>query len=102
MPIFRVTKKLWFPDPSLAEPEGVLAVGGDLSPQRLLLAYASGIFPWFSEGEPILWWSPPERAVVTPAEAHIGRSIRKVLNRGHLQVRADTRFLDVVRACADT
>ena len=91
-----------FPDIHLADPEGLLAVGGDLSPERLLLAYQKGIFPWFNRGEPILWWSPPERAVIIPGHAHISKSLKKTLRKVPFVVRVDTRFKDVVHACAAT
>lgn len=91
-----------FPDTHLAEPEGLLAVGGDLSVERLLLAYQKGIFPWFNRGEPILWWSPPERAVIIPGQAHISKSLRKTLRKVPFVVRVDTSFAEVVHACAAT
>jgi leucyl/phenylalanyl-tRNA--protein transferase len=82
-------------------PNGLLAAGGDLSPQRLLAAYRRGIFPWYSAGEPILWWSPDPRTVLLPAELHIGRSLRKTLRKRPYEVRADTAFAEVVARCAD-
>jgi leucyl/phenylalanyl-tRNA--protein transferase len=91
-----------FPPVEWARPDGLLAAGGDLSPERLLLAYQSGIFPWYSEDAPILWWAPPERAVIAPAELHVGRSLRKVVRRGDYQVRFDTAFAEVIAACAST
>jgi len=100
--LFRLDRDLSFPDPNLAEPEGLLAVGGDLDPRRLLLAYSMGIFPWYSRGEPILWWCPPERAVVVPSEVHIGRTIRKALRKSGFEVRVDTCFERVIRYCAMT
>ncbi len=92
-----------FPDPNKAlhDPNGLLAAGGDLSPGRLLDAYRRGIFPWFSEGEPILWWSPSQRMVMYPGEFHPGRSLRKVLRNKDYEVRVDTAFDRVVRACAE-
>jgi leucyl/phenylalanyl-tRNA--protein transferase len=89
-----------FPDPSEAEPDGLLAVGGDLSPERLLTAYAAGIFPWFSEGSPILWWSPDPRLVLTPSWLHVSRSLARTIRRGRYRVRADTAFGQVLRRCA--
>lgn len=91
-----------FPDASSAldEPNGLLAVGGDLSPQRLLCAYRRGIFPWFNEDQPILWWSPDPRAVLFPETLRVSRSLAKSLrNRGY-EIRIDTAFEDVIRACA--
>ena len=92
--------ELVFPPVSLATRDGLLAVGGDLSLERLLLAYASGIFPWPSDGMPLLWFAPPQRAVVRPRELHVGRSLRKVVSRGPFEVRMDTVFSLVIAACA--
>lgn len=89
-----------FPDPEATDDDGLLAVGGDLSVPRLLAAYRAGIFPWFSKGEPILWWCPPERSCLHPREAHISRSLAKVLRQGVFELRMDTSFAQVVRACA--
>ena len=100
MPIFRLTKEIAFPDPNLADPQGILAVGGDLTPKRLLLAYASGIFPWYSRGEPIIWWSPNPRMVLFPEELHVGRSLQKELKRGAFHVRMDTNFAEVIKRCS--
>jgi leucyl/phenylalanyl-tRNA--protein transferase len=85
---------------ALKEPNGLLAAGGDLSPERILAAYRLGIFPWFSAGEPILWWSPDPRMVLFPAEFKISRSLAKTLRRGNYEVRMDSAFADVVAACA--
>ncbi|MDY7226552.1 leucyl/phenylalanyl-tRNA--protein transferase [Hyalangium rubrum] len=89
-----------FPPPEKADRTGLLAVGGDLSPERLLAAYARGIFPWYSEGQPILWHSPNPRFVLEPEKLHVGRSLRKVLNAGAYEVRWDTAFADVITACS--
>jgi leucyl/phenylalanyl-tRNA--protein transferase len=91
-----------FPDVELAldEPNGLLAAGGDLSPQRILAAYRLGIFPWYSDGEPILWWSPDPRAVLFPESIKISRSLKKTLNKKLFDVRLDTAFDQVIRACA--
>lgn len=91
-----------FPDPerALHEPDGLLAVGGDLSPARLLDAYRHGIFPWFSEGQPILWWSPRTRMVFRPEAVHLSRRFRRGLRGLDWVVRADTAFARVVEACA--
>ena len=91
-----------FPDPERAErdPDGLLAIGGDLAPARLLDAYRHGIFPWYNEGQPILWWSPDPRTVLFPGRLAISRSLRKTLRRGHLEVSFDLEFGAVVRACA--
>ncbi len=91
-----------FPDPNLAltEPDGLLAVGGDLSCERLLSAYRQGIFPWFSDNQPILWWSPDPRSVIHPQQLNISRSMKKVLRKGEYQISFDTTFEQVVRECA--
>ncbi|MBS4098927.1 MAG: leucyl/phenylalanyl-tRNA--protein transferase [Sulfuricella sp.] len=85
---------------ALCEPNGLLAAGGDLSPERLLDAYSRGIFPWFSQGDPVLWWSPDPRMVLFPDELKISRSLRKTLRKGDYQVRTDTAFRAVMQACA--
>lgn len=91
-----------FPDPAnaLDDPEGLLALGGDLSPERILAAYHQGIFPWFNPGDPILWWSPSPRTVVFPNQLHISRSLRKTLRQGIYRVTFDNCFGDVINACA--
>ncbi len=91
-----------FPDPALAEtdPDGLLAVGGDLAPQRLVNAYRQGVFPWYSAGQPLLWWSPDPRMVLFPEKLHISRSLRKTLRRGAFEVTFDQDFGGVVRGCA--
>jgi leucyl/phenylalanyl-tRNA--protein transferase len=98
--VFRLPREPIFPDPALAEPDGLLAVGGDLSPKRLLTAYAGGIFPWFSDDAPILWWSPNPRLVLEPAELHVPRSLRRTLKSGEFTIRSDTAFEQVIRRCA--
>src|SRR5690606_22952980 len=92
----------WFPpvEQALAEPPGLLAAGGDLSPQRLLAAYARGIFPWYSDGEPVLWWSPDPREVLYPAEFHCSRSLARTLRRGVFRITRDRDFAAVIAACA--
>ena len=89
-----------FPDPRAAPRDRPLAVGGDLSVARLLAAYRRGIFPWYSDHEPILWWSPDPRAVIVPAELHVSRRLRRRLRRGELRVTVDTAFAEVVSGCA--
>ena len=88
-----------FPDPStaLAEPDGLLAVGGTLNPGRLLRAYRRGIFPWYSDGQPILWWSPDPRMVLLPDRVKISRSLRKTIRKEVFQVTMDTAFTEVIR-----
>ena len=100
MPVYQLTADLIFPPPRLAEPEGLLAVGGDLSPERLLLAYASGIFPWYSDGDPILWWSPDPRLVLYLDELHISRSLAKTMHRKIFDVTMDTDFEIIITRCA--
>ncbi|MFO7325889.1 MAG: leucyl/phenylalanyl-tRNA--protein transferase [Pseudomonadota bacterium] len=92
----------WFPPvtEALQDPPGLLAVGGDLSPERLAAAYARGIFPWYSEGEPVLWWSPDPREVLWPAEFHRSRSLAKRLKRGEFRITHDAAFAEVIAACA--
>lgn len=85
---------------ALTEPEGLLAVGGDLSPERLLEAYRRGIFPWYSEDQPVLWWSPNPRSVLFPDKLKISRSLKKTLNKNIYTVTLDTAFRDVMVACA--
>ena len=89
-----------FPDPREAEPSGLLAMGGDLSPERLMIAYSMGIFPWYNPGDPILWHCPDPRMVLLPEELHISRSIRPLLRRCDWQMRYDTAFAQVIRTCA--
>jgi len=78
MPVFQLTDELIFPPAELAERDGLLAIGGDLNPERLLLAYRSGIFPWFSEGDPLLWWSPSPRLVIFPAEFKVPKRLSRL------------------------
>jgi leucyl/phenylalanyl-tRNA--protein transferase len=91
-----------FPPPSeaLTEPNGLLAAGGDLEPERLLAAYRRGIFPWYADGQPILWWSPDPRSVLLPDAIHVSRSLRRSLIKGGFELRIDTAFEQVVAGCA--
>jgi leucyl/phenylalanyl-tRNA--protein transferase len=89
-----------FPDPGSATPDGLVAYGGDLSPGRLISAYASGIFPWYQSG-PVLWFSPDPRMALRPAHIHVGRSLRRTLARSPFELRMDTAFDAVIRACAE-
>lgn len=95
---------LWFPpaEEALDEPDGLLALGGDLAPERLLLAYRQGIFPWFSDDQPILWWSPNPRCVLFPDHIHIARSLRRTLNRQQFTITCDKAFRRVIRLCGTT
>ncbi|WP_305856160.1 leucyl/phenylalanyl-tRNA--protein transferase [Balneatrix alpica] len=96
--------RLWFPPTATAldEPNGLLAAGGDLSPERLLLAYRRGIFPWFDEDSPILWWSPAPRCVLLPESLHVSRSMAKQLRRAEYEVSLNRAFSQVIAACAST
>ena len=98
--IFRLDKRLLFPDPALAESDGLLAVGGDLSTERLLLAYQNGIFPWYSEDEPILWFSPHERFVLYPDELKVSKSMQRVLRSGRFTITLNKTFEQVITACS--
>jgi leucyl/phenylalanyl-tRNA--protein transferase len=101
VPVYRIPEQLVFPSPDLAEPGGLLGVGGDLRPDRLLLGYANGIFPWYSEGQPILWFSPDPRFVLRPDALHIGRSLAKRIRRGDYRVTLDTAFEQVIAGCRE-
>lgn len=100
MPVYQLSEDLVFPSPHLASKEGLLAVGGDLTRNRLLLAYSLGIFPWYSEGEPILWWSPDPRLVLYPNELKVSRSLDKVINKARFKVTMDCAFERVIKDCA--
>src|ERR1700709_1153839 len=98
--VFRLDERLLFPDPELAEPDGLLAVGGDLSTERLLLAYQNSIFPWYSDDEPILWFSPHERFVLYPEEIKLSKSMKQVLRSGKFNVTVNRCFKDVIEFCS--
>lgn len=100
MPVFQLPDELVFPKPGLAEADGLLAVGGDLSPERLLRAYAAGIFPWFDENQPILWWSPNPRMVLFPEEFKRHKSLRRLVSSGKFSVTMDADFAGVIKACS--
>ncbi len=100
MPVFKLTDELVFPPPHLADPDGLLAIGGDLTPERLLLAYSSGLFPWFNEGQPPLWWCPDPRCIFEPGQIHLSKSLLKTLRRQVYRVTSDQNFPAVIRACA--
>jgi len=102
MPVYQLDDQIAFPRPDLADDSGLLAVGGDLSVERLLLAYSLGIFPWYSQDLPILWHSPDPRMVLLPDRLHVGRSLRKNVRRGLYEVRLDDNFAAVIEACATT
>jgi leucyl/phenylalanyl-tRNA--protein transferase len=100
MPIYLLSDDLAFPPPQLAPEKGLLAVGGDLSQNRLLLAYRMGIFPWYSEDEPILWWSPDPRLVLFPDDLRVSKSLQKLIKKGAFKVTIDTAFYRVIGECA--
>jgi leucyl/phenylalanyl-tRNA--protein transferase len=100
LPVYLLTEELLFPPPTGASEEGLVAVGGDASPERLLLAYREGIFPWPMTGLPLLWFSPDPRFVLFPDAVHVPRSLEKRIRRGEYEVRADTAFERVIRGCA--
>jgi leucyl/phenylalanyl-tRNA--protein transferase len=95
-----LTESLWFPDPENATREGLLAIGGDLSTERLLLAYRSGIFPWYEEGEPRLWWSPDPRMVLFPKQFKVSKSLQKIIDKGQFSVTYNSEFRKVIALCA--
>ena len=97
--MYFLSKELYFPPIETASIEGIVAVGGDLSPERLLLAYKSGIFPWFDNDEPILWWSPPERMVLFFDELKISKSMRNIINQQKFKVTFNTSFREVILNC---
>ena len=100
MPVYRLNEnEISFPDPTLARSDGLLAVGGDLSVERLLLAYTHGIFPWYNPGEEILWWCPKERFVIFPGEIHISHSMKKYMKKHELQVMLNRDFADTMHRC---
>jgi leucyl/phenylalanyl-tRNA--protein transferase len=100
MPVFRLTDDLVFPPPELSEDDGLLAVGGDLSVERLVLAYSMGIFPWYSEGYPILWWSPDPRLTLIPQELKVPRSLRQTIKKGIYTITMNKAFDEVIAHCA--
>lgn len=100
MPIFQLVKDIIFPKPELAEPDGLLAIGGDLKPERLLAAYVNGIFPWFSEGNPILWWSPDPRTVLMLNEFKVSKSLLQSIKKNSYEIKFDTNFSEVIKQCA--
>lgn len=101
--IFRLDhESILFPPAKYAEEDGLLAIGGDLSAPRLLEAYKNGIFPWFEEGSEYLWWSPDPRLVIKPSEVKVSKSLRKVLKDNIFEIKLDTNFTGVMKACAET
>jgi len=100
MPVYLLSDDIVFPPPNLASQEGLLAVGGDLCQDRLLLAYSMGIFPWFSEAEPTMWWSPDPRLVLYPDELQVSRSLQKTIKKAVFQITMDQAFAQVITECA--
>jgi len=92
----------FFPPADRASDEGLLAFGGDLSPQRLIVAYANGIFPWYNEDEPLLWWSLDPRLVIRPGEMRVSKSLKRTIKSGKFEVRIDTNFREIMLHCAET
>lgn len=102
MPVYRLPDEVVFPSPELAEEDGLLAVGGDLSVERLLAAYSMGIFPWYSDDSPILWWSPDPRLVLIPGDLRVSRSLGQTIKKGTYETTFDHAFERVIRNCAGT
>ena len=102
MPVFWLTEEHIFPHPELANEEGILAIGGDLHPDRLLLAYKNGIFPWYSPGEPIIWWSPDPRFVLFPGNLKVSKSMKQILRKQVFKVTINQAFREVMRQCQKT
>lgn len=99
MGVYRLSKEICFPDPTLADENGLLAVGGDLSPERLILAYLYGIFPWYNPGEEILWWCPKERFLIFPEEIHVSRSMKKFMRKQELSITVNENFRGTMHRC---
>lgn len=102
MTIFQLSKEIFFPPPTLAQEDGLLAVGGDLSEARLLTAYQMGIFPWYSEGDPILWWAPVPRLILRPNQFKLNKRMRRYLKGGKFHFSMDRSFPEVIQACAES
>ena len=95
-----VSDSLSFPDPNNANPDGLLAIGGDLTPKTLLTAYSNGIFPWFTKGDPILWWSPDPRMVLYPENFKVSDSLLRLIKKRKFEITFDQKFQSVIQACA--
>lgn len=100
--MFLLGNRIEFPDVELASPDGILAIGGDLSPERLLLAYRSGIFPWYSEGEPIVWYSPEKRMVLFPRELKVSKSMKQLMRKDTYRITWNQNFEAVIKACQES
>lgn len=101
MPVFTLNENIAFPPVHLAETNGILAIGGDLSTERLIAAYTQGIFPWYSEGDPIIWWSPDPRFVLFPHELRVSKTMRQVLRRKIFDITIDKNFREVILGCRE-
>ena len=100
MLVYRLDEKeIWFPNPSLARDDGFLAMGGDLCVERLVLAYSNGIFPWYSKGDPILWWCPKERYIIRPGHVHISHSMKKFMKKHQVSFEINRNFADTIHRC---
>ena len=100
MPVYKLDdKEIFFPSPYLAEDNGLLAIGGDLSVDRLILAYSNGIFPWYNEGDPIMWWCPKERFIIRPGEIHISHSMKKFIKKHEITVLFNKHFAETIHRC---
>lgn len=99
MSVFELDEDIWFPNPELAEEDGLLAVGGDLSTDRLVLAYSNGIFPWYNEGDPIMWWCPKERFIIRPENIHVSHSMKKFMKKHRVEIRCNRDFADTMHRC---
>lgn len=101
MTVYRLDKRIIFPNPELADDDGLLAVGGDLSVDRLILAYQNGIFPWYNENEPILWWCPKDRYIIKPEKVRISKSMKRVLNKKDFIINYNNDFTGVITNCKE-
>lgn len=101
MPIYQLSENIVFPNPNNANKDGILAIGGDLCPERLLNAYTNGIFPWYSEGDPIIWWSPKKRFVLFPEKIKVSKSLKKVLNKKLFNITFNKCFKEVITKCGE-
>lgn len=102
MPVFLLSSELSFPSPEMADTTGLLAIGGDLRPERLILAYVNGIFPWYNADEPILWWSPDPRLVLFPSKLHVSKRLKRTLSSNRFQITFDKAFEQTIRACGES
>ena len=99
MSVYQLDSDIWFPDPGLADPDGLLAVGGDLSVERLLLSYSHGIFPWYDKDGPIMWWCPHERYIIRPANIHVSHSMKKFMKKHEIKNYMNRDFADTMHNC---